>query len=149
MIKLMTLLFLLAMPVFSQELTADTVAVASFDWSSELLKLVLAFLGTVVSWATYKCLPLINAWLKSIMHYRGAAVVADCLTEEIGNLSADVQMALKDGTIDKKELQELKNKVHGRAAMKLKQLSGFTKTYLVEWIEDRLSIELGKLLSRI
>lgn len=149
MTKLVTLIFLFPVLAFSQELTADSVAISSFDWSGELLKLVLAFMGTVVTWATLRVIPLINAWLKGVMHFKGAAVVADCLTEELGNLSADLQVALRDGTIDPKELQQLKNHAHGRAKMKLEQLSGFTKKYLNEWINDRLSIELGKLLSRI
>lgn len=145
---LVSIIFILvSLTGYTQELTADSVAV--YDWTGELMKLVFAFLGTILSWATYKGLPLLNAWLKSVMHFRGSAVVTDCVTEELALLSPDLVEALKDGKLSVDERKTLKDKILYRAETKLKKLAGFTKVNLTAWVEDRISVELGKLLSRI
>ena len=94
-------------------------------------------------------LPLLNAWLKQLMHFRGSAVVSDALTQAIGEMILETQKALADGVITKEEWVVLKARARSISIERLKNLSGFYKTDLVTLVDDQLDILLGKLLSRI
>ena len=102
-------------------------------------------LGVLVKQA----IPLLNMWLKQLMHFRGSAVVADALTQALGELSLEAQKALADGKIDQAEWVVLKARANSIAKERLKALSGFYKQDLGKWVDDQLDILLGKLLSRI
>ena len=148
--KTLILLFLTASPLAAQELTANTPAVAAgIDWSAELLKIILSVLGMVLMRVAAQAIPLLNAYLKQIMHFRGASVVADALTQVIAEMSDELQKALADGKIDAAEMAALKLKARQIAEAKLKNLSGFYKADLIGWIDEQLDVLLGKLLLRI
>jgi len=149
MIKLMTLVFLL-LPflVSAQELTADTPAVEP-SLLMQILQALWAGLAVMLGFLSTQGLPLLNAWLKQLMHFRGSAVVADALTQALGELTLETQKALADGVITKEEWVVLKARARSISLERLKNLSGFYKTDLVTWVDDQLDILLGKLLSRI
>ena len=148
MIKLMTLLFLSALPGFSQELTADTPAVEP-SLLSQILQALWAGLAVMLGVLVKQAIPLLNMWLKQLMHFRGSAVVADALTQALGELSLEAQKALADGKIDQAEWVALKARANSIAKERLKALSGFYKQDLGKWVDDQLDILLGKILSRI
>jgi len=148
MIKLMTLLFLSALPVFSQELTADTPAVEP-SVLSQIFQALWAGLAVMLGFLSTQGLPLLNAWLKQLMHFRGSAVVADALTEAIAEMSAEAQKALADGVITPEEKAALKLKTREIAKARLQNLSGFYKKDLQGWIDEQLNIALSKILARI
>jgi hypothetical protein len=149
--KPLTLLFVLTLSTLAaQELTADTPAVAAgIDWSAELLKIILSVLGMVLMRVASQAIPLLNAWLKQVMHFRGASVVADALTQAFGELLAEAQTAASDGVITADELKAIKARAREIALNKLKNLSGFYKKDLIGWLDEVLEVELGKLLSRV
>lgn len=144
-------LFVLTVSVLAaQELTADTPAVsAGIDWSAEALKIILSALGMVLMRVAAQAIPLLNAWLKQVMHFRGAGVVADALTQAIAEMSDELQKALLDGKIDAEEKKILKARAKAIAEGKLKNLSGFYKRDMIGWIDEQLDVLLGKLLLRI
>jgi len=133
---------------FAQELTADSVAVAP-SLLEQLLQALLVALASVLTFVGTKVLPLLNAYLKQLMHFRGASVVADALTEALAEMSAEVQKALADGVITNEERAKLKNRAREVAYYRLQRLSGFYKKEMLQWIDDRLNIELAKFLARI
>ncbi len=149
--KLLTFLFVLTVSILSaQELTADTPAVAAgIGWSAELLKIVLSVLGMVLMRVAAQAIPLLNAWLKQVMHFRGAGVVADALTQAIAEMSDELQKALADGKIDAAEKAALMLKARTIAADKLQRMSGFYKADLHKWIDEQLNVALSKALARI
>jgi hypothetical protein len=150
MTKLMTLLFIFPTLLFSQELTADTPAVAVGLWPQILAALGEALtvaIKAAVTALALKAIPLLNAYLKQVMHFRGASVVADALTESIADMSAELQKALADGVITNEERAKLKNRAREVAYHRLQSLSGFYKKEMLQWIDDRLNIELAKLLA--
>lgn len=131
----------------AQELTADTPA--SIDWLGEILKALLIILASLVGFLVKNVLPLVTAWLKQVMHFRGSAVVADALAQAIGELVTETQKALADGVITDAERKALKARAGEIAKERLKNLSGFYKADLQKWVNDQLDVLLGKLLSRI
>jgi len=149
MYKLLTLaLSLTPALLFSQELTADTPAVEP-SVLEQLLQAVLAGLSVLIGLFVRQAIPLLNAWFKQLMHFRGSAVVADALTESIAEMSVELQKALADGVITNEERAKLKNRAREVAYYRLQRLSGFYKKEMLQWIDDRLNIELAKLLARI
>lgn len=140
-------LVLLTTTCYSQELTADTPA--TVDWLGEILKALLIALVSLMGFLVKNVLPLINQWLKAIMHFRGSAVVADALTVALYEMSMDVQKAIADGIITDEEKLWLKKRAKEIAEGKLRNLSGFYKKDLMGWLDEVLEVELGKLLSRI
>lgn len=146
--KLLTVvLSLLPAVLFSQELTADTPAITS--WSSEILAWVLIGLSTLLGILVRQGIPALNAYLKGLMHFRGAAVVADSFTQVAGATISELQKSLVDGVLTADELKEIKRVAKGVAIDKLKNLSGFAKENLGAWVDDQLDILVGKLLLRI
>ena len=146
--KLMTLMFLFPVLVFSQELTADTPAVEP-SLLVQILQVLWAGLAVMLGFLSTQGLPLLNAWLKQLMHFRGSAVVSDALTQALGELILETQKALADGVITKEEWVVLKARARSISVERLKNLSGFYKKDLQTWVDDQLDILLGKLLSRI
>jgi len=147
--QLMTLLFILvSLSGFSQELTADTPAVEP-SLLSQILQALWAGLAVMLGFLSTQGLPLLNALLKQVMHFRGSAVVADALTQALGELTLETQKALSDGVITKEEWVVLKARARSISLERLKNLSGFYKKDLTAWVDDQLDILLGKLLSRI
>lgn len=147
--NILTILFILiSLTGFSQELTADTPA-ADPSLLSQILQAVLAGLSVLIGLFIRQAIPLLNAWFKQLMHFRGSAVVADALTEAIAEMSAELQKALADGVITSEERATLKNRAREVAYYRLQSLSGFYKKEMLQWIDDRLNIELAKLLARI
>lgn len=145
----MTIIFvLLSSTGFSQELTADTAAVdpSIMDY---IIKGLLVALMSFLSYLSTALIPLINQWLKQVMHFRGASVVADALTQALGELVIETQKALADGVITDDERKVLKKRAGEIAKERLKNLSGFYKKDLQAWVDDQLDVLLGKLLSRI
>lgn len=153
--KKLLLLVLLVLVVstagFAQvvELTADTPAVAAPSLLDEILKALLVALVSLLGYVSTAVVPLINAWLKAVMHFRGSSVVADALTVAFAEMISDVQTAAADGNISAEERAWLKKRAKEIAEGKLKNLSGFYKKDLMGWLDEVLEVELGKLLSRI
>jgi hypothetical protein len=160
--KKLTLIFLLTLLVtttaFSQPeitfdpsvnngITADTTA--TVDWLGEILKALLIAVVSLLGFVAKNVLPLINQWLKAIMHFRGSAVVADALTVSLAEMYEEVKAAMLDGVLTKDEKGRIKQRAKEIAAEKLKNLSGFYKKDLMGWLDEVLEVELGKLLSRI
>lgn len=145
---LLTILFLGISTLYAQELTADTAAVEP-SLLSQILQAVLAGLSVLIGLFIRKAIPLLNAWFKQLMHFRGSAVVADALTEAIADMSAEAQKALADGVVTPEEKAALKLKAREIAKVRLQNLSGFYKRDLMGWLENQLNIELAKLLALI
>jgi hypothetical protein len=146
--KTLILLFLTASPLAAQELTADTPA-ADPSLLSQILQAVLAGLSVLIGLFIRQAIPLLNAWFKQLMHFRGASVVADALTQAIAEMSDELQKALADGKLDAAEKKILKARAKAIAEGKLKNLSGFYKRDMIGWIDEQLDVLLGKLLLRI
>lgn len=115
----------------------------------QLTNLLIAGILALISWAMTRGLPLLNAWLKQVMHFRGAGVVADALTQALGEMTLETQKALSDGVITRDEWKVLKIRAREISLGRLKNLSGFYKADLVTWVDDQLDVLLGKLLLRI
>jgi hypothetical protein len=132
----------------AQELTADSPAVEPSVFS-QVVEALWAGLAIILGFLSTRGLPLLNAWLKQVMHFRGAGVVADAFTQALGEMSLETQKALSDGVITSEEWKVLKARAKDIAMSRLKNLSGFYKSDLVTWVDDQLDVLLGKLLLRI
>jgi hypothetical protein len=148
MTKLLTFAFLAPLALVAQELTAYTPAVEP-SLLSQILQALWAGLAVMLGFLSTRGLPLLNAWLKQVMHFRGSAVVADALTQALGEMTLETQKALSDGIITKEEWIVLKARARSISIERLKNLSGFYKSDLVTWVDDQLDVLLGKLLLRI
>jgi hypothetical protein len=147
--KLFTLLCVLTVSALTaQELTADTPAIEP-SLLSQIAEALWAAVAVLLGVFIRNAIPLLNAYLKQIMHFRGASVVADALTQVIAEMSIELQTALADGKLDAAEMAALKMRARQIAEAKLKNLSGFYKADLIGWIDDQLNIALAKLLARI
>jgi hypothetical protein len=146
--KILIILLLSAATAHAQELTADTPAIEP-SLLSQIAEALWAGLAVLIGVFIRKAIPLLNAYLKQVMHFRGASVVADALTQVIAEMSDELQKALADGKIDAAEMAALKLKARQIAEAKLKNLSGFYKADLIGWIDDQLNIALAKILARI
>jgi hypothetical protein len=145
----LTILFVfISLTGFSQELTADTPAVEP-TLLSQILQALWAGLAVMLGVLARNAIPLINAYLKQLMHFRGASVVADALTQALGELVTETQKALADGVLTDAERKALKARAGEIARERLKNLSGFYKADLSGWVDEQLDVLLGKLLSRI
>lgn len=146
--KLLTILAL-SIPALltAQELTADTVASAP-SLLDEILKALLVAFVSLLGYIGSTVIPLINAYLKGVMHFRGASVVADAVTQAFGELLANVQHVAADGVITADEMNQVRKRAADIALGKLRNLSGFYKKDLIGWLDEVLEVELGKLLSR-
>jgi hypothetical protein len=145
---LTALFILVSLTGFAQELTADTAAVEPSVFS-QVAEALWAGLAIILGFLSTRGLPLLNAWLKQVMHFRGASVVADAFTQALGELSLETQKALSDGVITRDEWKVLKIRAREIALSRLKNLSGFYKGDLVTWVDDQLDVLLGKFLLRI
>lgn len=139
---------LIVSPAHAQELTADTAAIEP-SLLSQIAEALWAAVAVLIGVFIRNAIPLLNAYLKQIMHFRGASVVADALTQAIAELSTELQTALADGKLDAAEMAALKMRARQIAEAKLKNLSGFYKADLIGWIDDQLNIALAKILARI
>ena len=139
---------LLVSPAHAQELTADSPAVEP-SLLTQILQALWAGLAVMLGFLSTRGLPLLNAWLKQVMHFRGSAVVADALTQALGEMTLETQKALSDGVITSDEWKVLKARAKDIAMSRLKNLSGFYKADLVTWVDDQLDVLLGKFLLRI
>jgi hypothetical protein len=147
--KLFTLLCVLTVSALTaQELTADTPAIEP-SLLSQIAEALWAAVAVLLGVFIRNAIPLLNAYLKQIMHFRGASVVADALTQVIAEMSIELQTALADGKLDAAEMAALKMRARQIAEAKLKNLSGFYKADLIGWIDDQLNIALAKILARI
>jgi hypothetical protein len=146
--KTLILLFLTASPLAAQELTADTPAIEP-SLLSQIAEALWAAVAVLLGVFIRNAIPLLNAYLKQIMHFRGASVVADALTQAIAEMGDELQIALADGKLDAAEMTALKMRARQIAEAKLKNLSGFYKADIIGWIDDQLNIALAKILARI
>jgi hypothetical protein len=146
--KILIILLLSAATAHAQELTADTTAIEP-SLLSQIAEALWAAVAVLLGVFIRNAIPLLNAYLKQIMHFRGASVVADALTQVIAELSIELQKALADGKLDAAEMAALKMRARQIAEAKLKNLSGFYKADLIGWIDDQLNIALAKILARI
>jgi hypothetical protein len=145
-----TLLFLLltAATAQAQELTANTPAVEP-SILTQILQALWAGLAVMLGVLARNAIPLLNAYLKQLMHFRGASVVADALTQALGELVTETQKALADGVLTNAERKALKARAGEIARERLKNLSGFYKADLSGWVDEQLDVFMGKLLSRL
>ena len=146
--------FFLLAPVWavdSQPIGMNTPALAQpqIDILAELGKALLIALGSLLGYVLKQCLPLINVWIKQIMHFRGSSVIADSLTQSVAEMGVEVQKALADGKITEEEKKAIKKRAKEISSSKLKSLSGFYKKDLMGWVDEVMEVELGKLLARI
>jgi hypothetical protein len=146
--KILIILLLSAATAHAQELTADTPAIEP-SLLSQISEALWAGLAVLLGVFIRKAIPLLNAYLKQVMHFRGASVVADALTQAIAEMSDELQKALADGKLDAAEMVALKMRARQIAEAKLKNLSGFYKADLIGWIDDQLNVALSKLLAQI
>jgi hypothetical protein len=146
--KTLLILLLTATTAQAQELTADTPAVEP-TLLSQILQALWAGLAVMLGVLARNAIPLLNAYLKQMMHFRGASVVADALTQALGELVAETQKALADGVLTDAERKALKARAGEIARERLKNLSGFYKADLSGWVDEQLDILLGKLLARV
>jgi hypothetical protein len=146
--KILIILLLSAATAHAQELTADTPAIEP-SLLSQIAEALWAAVAVLIGVFIRNAIPLLNAYLKQVMHFRGASVVADALTQAIAELSTEAQKALADGKIDKAERAAMMLAAQEIAHAKLLQLSGFYKQNLRAWIDDQLNIALAKILARI
>jgi hypothetical protein len=144
--KILIILLLSAATAHSQELTADTPAIEP-SLLSQIAEALWAAVAVLIGIFIRNAIPLLNAYLKQVMHFRGASVVADALTQAIAELSTELQTALADGKLDAAEMAALKMRARQIAEAKLKNLSGFYKADLIGWIDDQLNVALAKLLA--
>lgn len=145
---LTTLFILISLTGFSQELTANTPAVEP-SILTQILQALWAGLAVMLGVLARNAIPLLNAYLKQLMHFRGASVVADALTQALGELVTETQKALADGVLTDAERKALKARAGEIARERLKNLSGFYKADLSGWVDEQLDVLLGKLLSRL
>lgn len=146
--KLLTILFIGTSTLYAQELTADTPAIEP-SLLSQIAEALWAAVAVLLGVFIRNAIPLLNAYLKQLMHFRGASVVADALTQVIAEMSDELQKALADGKLDAAEKKILKARAKAIAEGKLKNLSGFYKRDMISWIDEQLDVLLGKLLLRI
>jgi hypothetical protein len=147
--NILTILFILvSLTGLSQELTADTHAVEP-SLLSQILQALWAGLAVMLGVLARNAIPLLNAYLKQLMHFRGAGVVADALTQALGELVTETQKALADGVLTAEERKALKARAGEIARERLKNLSGFYKADLSGWVDEQLDVLLGKLLARV
>lgn len=144
----LTILFLGTSTLYAQELTADAPAIEP-SLLSQIAEALWAGVAVMIGVFIRNAIPLLNAYLKQVMHFRGASVVADALTQVIAEMSDELQKALADGKLDAAEMAALKLKARQIAEAKLKNLSGFYKRDMIGWIDEQLDVLLGKLLLRI
>lgn len=147
-IIVLLLIFYVANHAAAQELTADTPAVEP-SLLSQIAEALWAAVAVLLGVFIRNAIPLLNAYLKQVMHFRGASVVADALTQVIAEMSDELQKALADGKLDAAEMAALKMRARQIAEAKLKNLSGFYKRDMIGWIDEQLDVLLGKLLLRI
>jgi hypothetical protein len=145
---LVIVMTVLTTPAFSSELTADTPAIEP-SLLSQIAEALWAGLAVMLGVLARNAIPLLNAYLKQLMHFRGASVVADALTQALGELVTETQKALADGVLTDAERKALKARAGEIARERLKNLSGFYKADLSGWVDEQLDVLLGKLLSRI
>ena len=146
--KILIILLLSAATAHAQELTADTPAIEP-SLLSQIAEALWAAVAVLLGVFVRNALPLLNAYLKQVMHFRGASVVADALTQAIAETGDELQKALADGVITPEEKAALKLKARQIAENRLKNLSGFYKADLIGWIDEQLNIALAKILARI
>lgn len=146
--KTLLLLLLTATTAQAQELTANTPAVEP-TLLEQITQALWAGLAVMLGMLARNAIPLINAYLKQLLHFRGASVVADALTQALGELVSETQKALADGVLTAEERKALKARAGEIARERLKNLSGFYKADLSGWVDEQLDVLLGKLLSRI
>jgi len=132
----------------AQELTANTPAVEP-SILTQILQALWAGLAVMLGVLARNAIPLLNAYLKQMMHFRGASVVADALTQALGELVTETQKALADGVLTDAERKALKARAGEIARERLKNLGGFYKADLSGWVDEQLDVLLGKLLSRL
>ena len=144
----LTILFIGTSTLYAQELTANTPAVEP-SLLSQIAEALWAAVAVLLGVFIRKAIPLLNAYLKQVMHFRGASVVADALTQALGELVTETQKALADGVLTDAERKALKARAGEIARERLKNLSGFYKADLSGWVDEQLDVLLGKLLSRL
>jgi hypothetical protein len=145
---LVIVMTVLTTPAFSSELTADTPAIEP-SLLSQIAEALWAGLAVMLGVLARNAIPLLNAYLKQLMHFRGASVVADALTQALGELVTETQKALADGVLTDAERKALKARAGEIARERLKNLSGFYKADLSGWVDEQLDVLLGKLLLRV
>lgn len=143
------LLVLVSFTGYTAELTADSPAVSAPTLMQEILTALLVAFVSFMGFLGSKVLPLLNAWLKLVMHFRGGSVVADSLTVALAELLESSTKVLSDGDLSDDDKDWLKVRAKEIAEGKLKNLSGFYKKDLIKWLDEVLEVELGKLLLRI
>lgn len=122
------------------------------DKALALLAFVFAALLTALAAGAKKFVaesmqPLLTSWLKDSLHFRGSSVIADDLGVVLTETSKDVIETLKDGSVSKKEIAWIIERVKLRSIPKLENLALFYKKNLDAWVEDQVTVQLGKLLS--
>lgn len=130
---------------FGEEITANTVAVEPTT-TELILQYILIGVGSLVGFAAKNGLPLIKSYLKEHMHFRGASVVNDAICQAAAEMAEETRKALADGKITDSEKKALKASAKAIAIEKLKRLAGFYKKDLASWVDEALSVSLGKLL---
>jgi len=152
--KLLTFLMILnCSMILAQELTAESIAVEP-SIADHTIKLIFALLSAGLLWLVKiirdfvlnELKPLVSSWLKEHLHFRGSSVVADAVAETIQEISVDIIEKLNDGKLTRDELRQIQINAKAKAIPRLKNLAGFYKADLEKWVEEQVSIHLGKFL---
>jgi hypothetical protein len=95
-----------------------------------------------------KAAEILSVWLKSWNHWRGDSVVIDSGIQVLQEAGEETRKSLEDGVLTKDERAAISAKIGKLAKEKLKNLYGFYKADLDAWVEERVSVFLGKFLYR-
>ena len=118
-------------------------------WSQVVLPALLVGLSGMLTWIMKNAVALLKTKLAESMHFRGSAVVVDTIISTAGEMGELGKAILADGKVTEAEKQQFKEAVKRLAKEKLLRLSGFYKKELDLWVDEQVSIGLGKLLSKV
>ena len=140
-------LLLFPLAVFAADL-ANSPAIEP-TLAEQALQYLLMGLSVLIGFLIKNALPLLSAWLKQVMHFRGADVVTDAIVQALTRTGEATRKALADGIITDAEMKAIKAEAKQIAEDKLRRLSGFYKKDLSKWIDEQVEIGLGKLFLRV
>jgi len=142
-----------------EELSPDSVAVEPAKESVDWWKWFVGALGAVWTWFLSKiaknskdlipkAAEILSVWLKSWNHWRGDSVVIDSGIQVLQATAEETRKSFEDGHLTADEKADIAAKIKKLAKEKLKNLYGFYKSDLDAWIDERVSVFMGKFLYR-
>jgi len=112
-----------------------------------VLPTLLTGLGGIIAMLSKILIQYIKSKFKQLNHFKGDSVVMDSIIQAINELSSDMIEILKDGKITDKEYNDFRERIADITEAKLKNLYGFYKSDLRNWIYERIDVALPKFIS--